>query len=132
MALAAEVALKSYDPMFQFFNQRGFPVSLAKVAEAMGIRQTKLMTGADAPKQWRAGNYQSVMDYVLGDSQITNKIIAAIIGQGRISWITQRQEVRSESISQLKTVEEVLREPEPDQSWMNEPLLRKKFIEWFP
>jgi hypothetical protein len=27
----------------------------------------KLMDGADAPKQWRAGNHQEVMDYCLGD-----------------------------------------------------------------
>ncbi len=33
MALAARIALKSYDPMFQFFNQAGFPVGLGKVAE---------------------------------------------------------------------------------------------------
>ena len=26
LALAANIALKSYDPMFQFFNQAGFPV----------------------------------------------------------------------------------------------------------
>ena len=51
MALAARIALKSYDPMFQFFNQAGFPVGLAQVAQAMGISQEKLMDGADAPKQ---------------------------------------------------------------------------------
>ena len=35
MAYAARIALKSYDPMFQFFNQAGFPVGLGKVAEGM-------------------------------------------------------------------------------------------------
>ena len=30
MPLAARIALKSYDPMFQFFNQAGFPVGLGK------------------------------------------------------------------------------------------------------
>jgi len=43
MALAAKIALKSYDPMFQFFNIAGFPVGLAKVAQAMGVEQEKLM-----------------------------------------------------------------------------------------
>ncbi len=74
MALAARIALKSYDPMFQFFNQAGFPVGLGKVAEGMGIPQEKLMDGAEAPKQWRAGNHQEVMDYYLGDCQMTNFI----------------------------------------------------------
>lgn len=35
------------------------------------------MDGADAPKEWRAGNYQKVMDYVLGDCQMTNLIVLA-------------------------------------------------------
>lgn len=37
MKLSARVALKSYDPMFQFFNQTGYPVGLAAVAKAMGL-----------------------------------------------------------------------------------------------
>lgn len=129
--LASEIALKIYDPMFQFFNQRGFPVSLASVAQAMGIKQTKLMTGEDAPKQWRAGNYKKVMDYVLGDSQITNLIVKEIIKKKHISWITQRGDRKTEPISRLKTVEEILREPEPDQTWMNNPMRRKRFYQWF-
>ncbi len=51
MKLAAEVAVKSCDPMFQFFSQRGFPVGLAAVSSAMGIEQKKFMTAADAPRE---------------------------------------------------------------------------------
>lgn len=132
MEMAAKVALKSYDPMFQFFNRRGFPVSLKAVGTAMGIEQEKLMDGADAPKEWKAGNYQAVMDYVMGDSQITNQIVSAIAKKGRIVWITKKGYMKSESVPRLKTVEEVLKEPEPDQSWMDTPLKRGKFIKWIP
>ncbi|MBN2589873.1 MAG: ribonuclease H-like domain-containing protein [Sedimentisphaerales bacterium] len=128
--LASEIALKLYDPMFQFFNQKGFPVSLASVAEGMDIKQTKQMKGEDAPKQWHAGNYQKVMDYVLGDSQITNQVIIEIMKCKEIAWITQKRETRSVYISKLKTVEDVLKEPEPDQSWMDNPIDRRKFYEW--
>ena len=55
--LAAEVALDLYDPMFQFFVQRGFLVALAKVADGLGIAETKLMDGADAPVEWARGNH---------------------------------------------------------------------------
>jgi hypothetical protein len=130
LKLASEIALKLYDPMFQFFNQRGFPVSLASVAQALGIKQSKLMTGEDAPKQWHAGNYRKVMDYVLGDSQITNLIVKEIIEKKHIAWISQRGDRKTEAISRLKTVEEILIEPEPDQSWMNTPMPRKKFYQW--
>lgn len=130
--LAGRVALASYDPMFQFFTRRGFPVALASVAKAMGVEQTKLMNGADAPKRWREGRFQEVMDYVMGDSQITNKIAAEILRRKEVSWITAKGMARSEAMPRLITVAEVLREPEPDQSWMDKPLLRSKFSDWIP
>jgi len=130
MALAARIALKSYDPMFQFFNQSGFPVGLEKVAEGMGIPQEKLMEGADAPKQWRAGNHQEVMDYCLGDCQMTNLIVRAIQEERQVRWVTGKGYVSSKPMPRLKSVEEVIQDPEPDQSWMNNPLLKIKFYEW--
>lgn len=130
MRLAAEIALKSYDPMFQFFNQTGYPVGLAKVAEAMGIPQTKMMDGADAPKEWRAGNHQAVMDYVLGDCQMTNLIVSAIQEYKQVRWITTKGYIKAIPMDRLKTAEEVIAEPEPDQSWLDNPLPKSKFCEW--
>jgi hypothetical protein len=131
MELASKIAYKMWDPMFQFFNQRGFPVSLAAVAKAMGIKQSKLMNGADAPKEWNAGNYQKVMDYVLGDSQITNLIIKEIIKRKEIAWVTQRGEIRTEPILRPQTIEQILQSPQPDQSWMKTKIERKDFYKWF-
>jgi hypothetical protein len=130
MALGARIALKSYDPMFQFFNQAGFPIALGKVAEGMGIPQEKLMDGADAPNQWRAGNHQEVMDYCLGDCHMTNLIVCAIQMAGEVRWVTGKGHVSSKPMSRLKTVEEVIQDPEPDQSWMDNPLPKTKFCEW--
>lgn len=130
MALAARIALQSYDPMFQFFNVAGFPVGLAKVAQAMGIAQQKLMDGADAPKQWRAGNFQQVMDYCLGDCQMTNQIVLAIAKAKKVQWITARGKPSSKPMPRLKPVAEVLKDPEPDQSWMDTPMPRSKFYQW--
>lgn len=130
MALAARIALKSYDPMFQFFNQTGFPVSLAKVAQAMGISQEKLMDGADAPKQWQEGKYQEVMDYCLGDCQMTNLIVLAIQKAREVQWVTAKGYVSSKPMRRLKSVEEVIKDPEPDQSWMDTPMPRRKFYQW--
>ena len=128
--LAARIALRSYDPMFQFFNQAGFPVALAKVAKAMGVTQEKSMDGADAPKEWRAGNYQEVMDYCLGDCQMTNLIVRAIQDARQVRWVTTRGTVGSKPMPVLKTVEQVIHDPEPDQSWMDTPIPKRKFYEW--
>jgi len=130
MKLAARIALKSYDPMFQFFNRTGYPVGLAAVAKAMGIEQVKSMAGADAPKQWQAGNYQAVMDYVLGDCQLTNLIVLAIEQCRQVKWVATKGHTRAVPMPKLKTVEEVLKDPEPDQSWMTTPLRRSKFCDW--
>ncbi len=130
MSLAARIALKSYDPMFQFFNQTGFPVGLGKVAEGMGIPLEKLMDGADAPKQWRAGNHKAVMDYCIGDCQMTNLIVCAIQKTQQVRWRTGAGHIGSRPMPRLKSVEEVIQDPEPDQSWMNTPISKSKFYKW--
>lgn len=130
MPLAARVALRSYDPMFQFFNQTGFPVALSKVAQAMGVSQEKIMNGADAPREWCEGNCEKVMDYCLGDCQITNKVIRAIQNAQQVLWINSQGSVSSRPLSYLKPVEEIIKDPEPDQSWMDNPIPRNKFFKW--
>jgi hypothetical protein len=96
----------------------------------MGIPQEKLMDGADAPKQWRAGNCQDVMDYCLGDCQMTNLIVRAIIDARQVQWVTAKGYVRSTPMPRLKPVEEVIRDPGPDQSWMDTPIPKGKFYQW--
>ncbi len=130
MATARRVALQLYDPMFQFFKLKGFPVGLAKVGEGMGIRATKLMDGADAPKEWRAGNHKAVCDYVTGDVRLTADVVDAIVRTRRISWITMRGTQSSVGVPRLRTVEDCMRDPMPDQSWMSEPLREEKFTGW--
>jgi len=96
----------------------------------MGIPQEKLMDSADAPKQWRAGNHQEVMDYCLGDCQMTNLIVRAIQETRQVRWVTGKGRISSKPMPRLKSVEEVIQDPEPDQSWMDNPLLKTKFYEW--
>ncbi len=129
-ALAGEVALELYDPMFQFVAQRGFPVALANVAEGLGIEMKKLMHGADAPKRWAAGEHQLVLDYVAGDCRITALVVERIEKQREIRWRTKKGTVSSEPMRTLLTVREAMKLPLPDTSWMSEPLKREKFHAW--
>lgn len=128
--LARDVALQMYDPMFQFFMARGFPVALAKVAEAMGIKQEKLMNGADAPGEWLAGNHSQVMDYVIGDCQITNAVVQAIQTEGCIRWRTQRGKLSAEPMPVLLPVSHLFGGKLPDQNWMDAPIPVEKFTGW--
>ncbi len=130
MRLAREVALKLYDPMFQFFKLRGFPIGLAKAGQGMGIAMTKLMDGADAPIRWQQGDHQAVFDYVMGDVRLTAEVAKAIVAAGEVRWITQRGSRSSERMPRLRTVEDCLRDPMPDQSWMDSPILESSFAGW--
>jgi hypothetical protein len=130
LELAREVALDLIDPMFQFFVQRGFPVGLAKVAEALGVAETKSMHGADAPKEWAAGNHRQVLDYVAGDCRITAAVIERIAAAGEVRWRTQRGTTGREPFRELLPVRALLDAPLPDTSWMSEPIPRSKFTAW--
>ncbi len=130
LRLAAQVALDLYDPMFQFVVQRGFPIGLAAVADGLGIEQKKLMHGADAPKEWAAGNHAKVLEYVAGDCQITESVVARIEELGEVRWRTKKGGVSSEPMPKLERVRDLLHRPMPDVSWMSEPIRREKFYEW--
>ena len=127
---ASRIALAMYDPMFQFFKLKGFPVGLAPVAEGLGIGTKKTMDAADAPREWRAGNHKRVCDYVLGDARMTNEIVAAIVRRREITWVTQKGKRSTVALPRLRTVEDCLRDPMPDQSWMGSPIPQEKFTRW--
>lgn len=128
--LAAEVALDLYDPMFQFAVMKGFPISLAAAAEGLSIRQKKLMSADRAPLEWAQGNHQLVIDYVTGDCQITNQVVAAIVERRCVRWKTQKGVIRSESFPELRRVRDVMRDPPPDQSWMTAPKPKEAYYAW--
>ena len=130
IATASRIARAMYDPMFQFFKLKGFPVSLDAVAKGLRIGMSKTMNAADAPREWRAGNHKRVCDYVLDDARMTNEIVSAIIRQRKIVWITQRGKLSTVSVPRLRTVEDCMRDPMPDQSWMDSPIPQEKFTCW--
>jgi hypothetical protein len=130
--LAGRVALGLYDPMFQFFCQRGFAVGLEAVARGMGF-PSKLMRAENAPKEWRAGNFEKVMDYVLGDCRLLSQVVEGIGSLGGLRWVKKDGALGWEPLPYFKTVADLLREPEPDQSWMTgRPMTKRSFFSWVP
>ena len=130
VATASRIARAMYDPMYQFFKLKGFPVGLDAVAKGLRIGMRKTMDAADAPREWRAGNHQRVCDYVLADARMTNEIVSTIIRRREIAWITQRGKRSTVPVPRLRTVEECMRDPMPDQSWMGNPISQEKFTCW--
>ncbi len=127
---AGRAALKMYDPMFQFFKIKGFPVGLAAVGEGMEIATRKSMNAADAPSRWCAGEHDAVCTYVEGDARMTVEVVSKIQRRREIAWVTQKGKHSAVPIPRLRTVEECLSDPMPDQSWMNTPIGQEKFVGW--
>ncbi|HNQ23088.1 MAG TPA: hypothetical protein PKK06_08340 [Phycisphaerae bacterium] len=61
---------------------------------------------------------------------MTIEIVAAIERRHEIAWVTQRGKRSTVPVPRLRTVEDCLRDPLPDQSWMTSPLPQEKFTGW--
>jgi hypothetical protein len=96
----------------------------------MGIRQEKLMAGAEAPAAWRRGDHNSVLKYVSGDVQMTTELITRLERDGELRWVTQRGTLAVEPMQPLLTVDEAQQLPQPDQSWMEAPIDIPAMLAW--
>lgn len=129
-ALAAEVAEGLVDPMFHVFCLKGYPISLQAAADGMAIGAKKLMDGKDAPLEWQRGNCQRVLDYVVEDCRITTAVARAIEDKRCVRWRTRRGTMSDVPIPKLLTVAEARQLPDPDTSWMSNPIPRARFVGW--
>jgi hypothetical protein len=126
------IALGHVDMMFHLVCTLGYPVSLQRAAEGMGIPGKPAgMTGIKAPKAWAEGQHQEVLDYVCQDVRIALQIAQAAEQLRQFQWITQRGSKKSiPLLAGWLTVQDAMRLPEPDTSWMAKPLLRREFSGW--
>lgn len=123
------LTLKSYDPQFQFFMEHGYLLGQNRVAQGFGL-PLKPMTGKQAPELWKQGEYIAVMDYVIHDVHTLAKIVTAIQVKRGVRWVSRAGAIRFEPMRQPLTVEECLQLPDPDQSWMDEPIKKERLIGW--
>jgi len=126
------LAVNHVDMMFHVFCDRGFPVALEKAAEALRIPgKPSGMSGVLAPRLWAQGRYRDVLDYVSQDAKMALQIAVMCEERRRFDWITRRGATSSVQLPRgWLTVQEALRLPEPDTSWMDNPIPRHDFTDW--
>ncbi len=126
------IALDHVDMMFHLVCTLGFPVSLQKAADGMGVPGKPAgMTGIKAPKAWAEGQHEVVLDYVAQDVRIALQIAHACDQHRHFQWITQRGIRKTVPLSNgWLIVREAMKLPEPDTSWMTRPLSRREFSGW--
>lgn len=126
-----KLALNHVDMMFHIFCEKGFGVALNAAAKAIGKSKPEGMSGSLAPRLWKEGEHEKVLDYVAQDCRLTLDVAEKSEAQGTFSWITQRGKRAFLNLpSGWLTVEEALNLPLPDTSWMDKPWPRAKFVDW--
>lgn len=120
------------DPMFHVFCEKGFPVGLDRAAMGQEVQgKPPGMTGGMAPKLWAAGRYDEVLNYVCHDVRIVLEVTEASESSRQFYWVTQRGKLSSMPLARgWHDVRSAAQLPEPDTSWMDNPMPRSRFTAW--
>ncbi|MEX2524867.1 MAG: ribonuclease H-like domain-containing protein [Gammaproteobacteria bacterium] len=125
------LALQHVDMMFHFFCGKGFAIGLNAAAKSIGVNKPVDVDGSIAPRLWKEGQYQKVIDYVAQDCKLTLDVAIQSEKANRITWITRKGGVSSFDLPNgWLTVEQAMNLPLPDTSWMDDPWPRSKFTAW--
>lgn len=128
-----QLAMNHVDMMFHIFCEKGFAVSLDAAAKAVGSRGKPPDINAKmAPQLWAAGETSKVLSYLSNDCSMTFDVATVSERDGNFSWITRRGMQSDMHLrSGWLTVEEALKLPVPDTSWMSTPPWpRSRFTGW--
>ena len=127
-----QMARSHVDMMFHFFCIKGYAISLDKAARGMGLEgKTEGMDGALAPKMWRQGKFTQVLDYLAQDVRITLGLAQQCDHKRKVRWTSNRGREQECSLPEgWLPVDQALKLPEPDTSWMSTPWPRSKFCGW--
>jgi hypothetical protein len=130
--LRKELAKNHVDMMFHVFCEKGFPVGIAKAAEALKIPgKPPGMTGQLAPKYWAKGRHEDVLKYVTQDVRMALQVALKCEELHRFEWMTRKGKVSTMSLAKgWRIVREAEKFPLPDTSWMYKPLARADFLRW--
>jgi hypothetical protein len=89
------------------------------------------MSGIKAPKLWAEGRHPEVLDYVAQDVRTAIQLAQVCEQRRRFEWITRKGTKNQMPLPKgWLTVREALGLPEPDTSWMSNPLKRRDFMAW--
>jgi len=125
------LALQHIDMFFHLFCLLGYGLGLDAVAK--GLRLPGKQAGIDAalvPQMWQSGQYDQVLAYVAQDVRTIMAIAQRVDAVRHVQWTARSGRPNRVPIQRWLTVEEALRLPEPDTSWMRNPWPRNKFVGW--
>ena len=127
-----QIALNHIDMMFHFYCTLGYPLGLDKAAHGMGTPgKPEGMNGALANDMWNSGDRAPVIQYCGADVRSTLALARECEKQRRLQWTSNAGRTRFFNLADgWLTVREALEIPEPDRSWMTDPLPKETFVGW--
>jgi hypothetical protein len=130
-AQCRELALQHIDMFFHLFCLLGYGLGLDVVAKGLRLpgKQAEV-DGALVPQMWQSGQYEQVLAYVAQDVRTIMAIAQRVDAVRQVQWTARSGRVNRVPIQRWMTVQEAMRLPEPDTSWMRNPWPRAKFTGW--
>lgn len=126
------LARNHVDMMFQIVCEKGFPVALKNAAAGLGVKgKLAGVEGYNAPTLWARGEYDIVTEYVAQDVRTTLAVALTSESRRSFAWKTRKGTTSSMPLPNgWLTVEQAVRLPLPDTSWMPHPISRQKYLSW--
>lgn len=140
----ASLALNSIDMMLYVFFSKGHFLSLDKALAGAKLKSKthevtlrsgeviREMSGTRAPELWQAKEYAAVIDYLTGDVVQPLKLMERILETRKIGWYANSGKYNEVPVPEPLTVGKLFEIPEPDTSWMTNPVPRRRIFEWMP
>ena len=127
-----QIALDHVDMMFHFYCTQGYPLSLDKAAQGMGTPgKPEGMNGALANEMWNNADRLPVIQYCASDVRSTLALATECETQHRLQWTSNTGRTRFFNLPNgWMTVRQSLDIPQPDTSWMTDPIPRDTFTAW--
>lgn len=130
VAECIELAWGHLDLMFWLHCRNGYSVALDRAAQAVGSGKAAGITGADAPRLWDAGEYETVLAYVAQDVRALVAVHEGTQRGNALHWINTRGRL-SRAAGPPVVVRDAYKLPAADTSWMTRaPWPRDKFVGW--
>jgi hypothetical protein len=132
LAECRRLACGHVDMMFHFFCERGFLIRLDSAAKAMHLEgKSQGVEPYMAPRLWAERRHQEVLDYVSQDVHATLQLAQSCEAQRCLRWMKSKGGIGEARLPRgWLTVDEARRLPEPDTSWMDQPIPRSRFTDW--
>jgi hypothetical protein len=120
------------DMMFHAHCELGYPVGLDRAAKASGLKgKSPKVAQHLVPQLWSDGKADEVLEYLVQDVRTTLELAVECEHRRSLKWIAQSGKIRSFALRPAwLTVEQAMRLPEPDTSWMQSRLPRSHFTSW--